>query len=502
MDATETGPAGREPVGQATGPGVGASDGGASGAVPDFRSVTVEALAASIRERDLTAVAVIEHALARIEALNPALGAFVAIDGDGARAQAAAIDDRLDAGQEVGPLAGIPLGVKDLADAAGFVTTKGAMHRRRAEPAAADSTEVARLRAAGCVVVGKTNTPEFGFIADTFNPLFGPTRNPWNPQRSPGGSSGGTAAAVAAGMIPAGTGSDGGGSIRIPAAACGLSGLKPSPGRVPGGPEPIGALDLSCVGPMARRIRDVALCLDQVVGPHPGDLRSLPAPAESWRAALDAPRQPARVLWAPSFDGGPVDGEIAAACAAAVEHLAAAGSEVAEAGKLFDNPVAAFVQLFYGGAILPALWPLHGTDQWDEVTRELAAFLEVTAERVSVASLFEARRQAARLSVDLAAAMTGFDVMITPTVAGQTPVPAGWGIIDEIETRDWVRFTPLFNLTRRPAGTVCCGFTADGMPIGLQVAGGMHADRVVLESLAVLEDLLDLDPVASPVAGD
>lgn len=485
-----------------TGPGVGASDGGASGAVPDFRSVTVEALAASIRARDLTATAVVEHALARIEALDPTLGAFVAVDGDGARAQAEAIDGRLDAGEEVGPLAGIPLGVKDLADAAGFVTTKGAMHRRRAEPAAADSTEVARLRAAGCVVVGKTNTPEFGFIADTFNPLFGPTRNPWNPQRSPGGSSGGTAAAVAAGMIPVGTGSDGGGSIRIPAAACGLSGLKPSPGRVPGGPEPMGALDLSCVGPMARRIRDVALCLDQVVGPHPGDLRSLPAPSESWRAALDDPAPPARVLWVPSFDGGPVDGEIAVACAAAVERLAGAGSEVVEAGKLFDNPVSAFVQLFYGGAILPVLWPLHGTDAWNEVTPKLAAFLEATAERVSAAALFEARREAARLSVDLAAAMAGFDVMITPTVAGQTPVPAGWGTIDEIETRDWVRFTPLFNLTRRPAGTVCCGFTADGMPIGLQVAGGMHEDRVVLESLAVLEDLLDLDPIASPVAGD
>ena len=262
----------------------------------------------------------------------------------------------------------------------------------------------------------------------------------------------------------------------------------------------MGVLDLSCVGPMARRIRDVALCLDQVVGPHPGDLRSLPAPAESWRAALDDPRPPARVLWAPSFDGGPVDGEIAAACAAAVERLAAAGADVVEAGKLFDNPVSAFVQLFYGGTILPVLWPLHGTDQWGEVTPELAAFLEGAAARVTPASLFEARREAARVSMELAEAMDGFDVMITPTVAGQTPVSAGWGTIDEIETREWVRFTPLFNLTRRPAGTVCCGFTGDGMPIGLQVAGGLHADRVVLESLAVLEDLLDLDSTP-PVAG-
>ncbi len=470
--------------------------------VPDFTTVTTEALAVSIRERTLTAMAVVEHALDRIETFDPGLGAFVAVDADGARTQAAAIDDRLDTGEEVGTLAGIPIGVKDLADAAGFVTTKGTMHLGRSEPAAADSTEVARLRAAGCVVIGKTNTPELGFIADTHNPRFGPTRNPWNPLRSPGGSSGGTAAAIAAGMIPAGTGSDGGGSIRIPSAVCGLSGFKASPGRVPGGPEPMGALDLSCVGPMARKIRDVALCLDQVVGPHPGDLRSLPAPTESWRTALDDPRPPVRVLWAPSVDGGPVDSEIMTGCVAAVERLAASGVEVVEVGKLFDNPIPTFMQLFYGGAVLPALWPLHGTDQWGGVTPELAALLEVSIDRVSAVSLFEARGQAAQLSMQMTAIMDGFDVMITPTVAGQTPAPTGPGSINGVETRDWVRFTPMFNLTRWPAGTVCCGFTADGMPIGLQVAGPMHADLTVLESLAVLEDLLALDPVASGVPGD
>ncbi|MYK75654.1 MAG: amidase, partial [Acidimicrobiaceae bacterium] len=280
--------------------------------VPDFRTVTVEALAALVRDRTLTAAAVTEHALERIEALNPTLNAFVAVDADDARTQAAAIDERLDAGEEVGPLAGIPIGVKDLVDATGFHTSKGAMYTRHDPPATSDCTEVARMRAAGCVIVGKTNTPEHGCMGDTYNPRFGPTLNPWNPERSPGGSSGGTGSAIAAGMVPVGSGSDGGGSIRIPSAICGLSGIKTSQGRVPSGPPPSGLIDLSCVGPMARLIRDVALCLDAMVGPDPADLRSLPKPEVSWRAALDSPRVPARVLWAPSIDGEPVDAEIAA----------------------------------------------------------------------------------------------------------------------------------------------------------------------------------------------
>jgi len=228
--------------------------------------VSVEALAAMVHDRTLTAAAVTEHALERIEALNPQLNAFVALNAEDARAQAAAIDERLDAGEDVGPLAGIPIGVKDLADAAGFVTTRGAMHLRESAPVAADSTEVARMRAAGAVILGKTNTPEFGCMGDTYNNVFGPTWNPWRSGRSPGGSSGGTSSAVASGMVPVGTGSDGGGSIRIPSAMCGMSGLKPSHGRVPSGPPPPGLLDLSCVGPMARRIRDVAYCLDAIIG--------------------------------------------------------------------------------------------------------------------------------------------------------------------------------------------------------------------------------------------
>ena len=468
--------------------------------VPDFRTVTVEALASMVRDRTLTAVAVTEHALGRIEALNPVLNAFVAIDATAAREQAAAIDERLDAGGEVGPLAGIPIGVKDLADAAGFVTTRGAMHLRDTPPVTADSTEVARLRAAGAVIVGKTNTPEFGCMGDTYNPVFGATWNPWNLSRSPGGSSGGTGAAIASGMVPVGTGSDGGGSIRIPSAMCGLSGIKTSQGRVPSGPPPPGLLDLSCVGPMARRIRDVAYCLDAVVGPHPSDLRSLPAPTESWRGALDDPPLPKRVLWVPAFDGEPVDAEILASCAAAVERLAAEGVEVVEMGTLFDTVSGAFLPLFLGGLIGPAFRPLYGTPAWDDVTDVLAVALEEAFERVTVDTVAAARQQAAELSMQLGELMAGFDAMLSPTMAGQTPVVGGDGTINGVETENWIRFTPLANLTRRPAGTVCCGFTDDGMPIGLQVLGHQVDDIGVLQTLAVLEDLGGLDPIAPEIA--
>ena len=473
-------------------------------AVPDFRTLTVEDLAARVRSRELSALDVTEHALAQIEAHNDEINAFVAVNAEAARAEASALDARLDSGEAEGtagaahhlPLAGIPIGVKDLADAAGFVTTRGAMYRRGAEAATQDATEVARLRAAGCVVIGKTNTPEHGCIGDTYNPLFGATLNPWNTERSPGGSSGGTGAAIAAGMVPVGTGSDGGGSIRIPSAVCGLSGLKTSQGRIPGGPAPMGLLDLSCVGPMARRIRDVALCLDAVVGPHPADLRSLPAPNESWRAALDNPRRPTRVLWAPAFDGETVDSEILASCAAAVNRLASTGVEVHEVGYLFDNPIPAFLQLFYGGGMLPTYEPMHGTDAWNDITDALTVMLEGVRGRASLTTQYEARQTASEVSLALANAMDGFDVMLMPTLAGQTPTPGGQGTVNGEPVANWIRCTPLANLTRRPAGTVCSGFTRDGMPIGLQVLGHQLDDLRVLETLAVLEDDLALDPVA------
>ena len=195
-------------------------------------------LAALVRARELSPVTLMERSLARIAALNPALNAFVAIDADAALREARALETRLARGEPAGPLAGLPLGVKDLENAAGFVTTKGS-RLYRDNRADFDDAAVARLKAAGAIVVGKTNTPEFGHVPFTDNDLFGPTRNPWNRERTPGGSSGGSAAALAAGMVPLATATDGGGSIRIPACYTGLYGLKPSHGRVPIAPRPL-----------------------------------------------------------------------------------------------------------------------------------------------------------------------------------------------------------------------------------------------------------------------
>src|SRR4051812_35995549 len=199
----------------------------------DFRTTTVAQLAQDVSTKRISARELVGAALARIEEVDNKVNAFVAVDEERALADAAAIDARLAAGEDVGPLAGVPIGVKDLEDAAGFRTTQGSAVYADSAVMEADSPLVERLKAAGCVVVGKTNTPEGGHKADTINPLFGATANPWDLTRTAGGSSGGSAAAIAAGLVPLCTGSDGGGSIRIPSSVCGISGMKASLGRVP-----------------------------------------------------------------------------------------------------------------------------------------------------------------------------------------------------------------------------------------------------------------------------
>ena len=466
--------------------------------VPDFRTITVEELARRVRDRELTAVAVTDAALERIEKLNPEINAFVAVNADDARTQAAAVDARLDGGIPVGPLTGIPIGVKDLEDAAGFVTTRGSALLADGPVVDRDSTEVARLRAAGCVVLGKTNTPEAGFIGDTFNPVFGATKNPWNTERSPGGSSGGSSAAVSSGMVPLATGSDGGGSIRIPSALTGMSGHKPSQGRVPSGPAPMGASDLSTVGPMARRIRDVALALDVVCGPSPGDLRSLDAPPTygSYRAALDSPAAPVRVLWAPSIEGQAPDTEILSVCQSAVDQIAAAGVEVVETGPVLTDVISPFALLFYGGMVPAYRAAMADPELFAQVTPQLQEVLTFAAELLTPDAVEEARQQAQALSLSLAVQMEGFDVLLSPTVAGHTPMSEQHGTIDGEETQNWVSYTYAFNVTRRPAGTTNAGFTADAMPVGLQIVGHQLDDLRTLEVTAWIEDLLGFDPVA------
>lgn len=464
----------------------------------DFRRTTVADLAARVSSRSLSAREVAESTLDRIEQLDGELGAFVAVDGEAALADAADVDARLAAGEDVGPLAGVPLAVKDLEDAAGYVTSQGSAVVAGSSPATEDSVLVERLRAAGCVVVGKTNTPELGWKPDTSNPTFGATRNPWALDRSAGGSSGGSAAALAAGLVPLATGSDGGGSIRIPSAATGLTGLKPSLGRVPGGgASPPGWPGLSTKGPMARRARDLALALDAVVGPDPTDLTSLPLPESSWSRSLVELHPPRRVGWAPTLGYGSTDGEVLRVCEAAVARLSDVGTEVVPLDTVFAaDPIDDWLALV-GVYCLRVLEPVRDDlEAWARVDPGLALLVDYAASTVSATQLARAGDAGHLLNVTLVDLFHRVSLLLTPTVAGQIPVVEGNGTIDGVEDANWVRYTYPFNMTRSPAGTVCAGFTADGLPVGLQVVGPQHADVAVLRCLTLLEDLLALDPVA------
>ena len=244
-------------------------------------------LAERMRSRALSPVELMKACLARIEAVNPALNAFIALRPEEALAEARAMADRIARGEDPGPLAGLPLGVKELEDVEGFPSTHASIPFKDNWPER-DSVQVERLRKAGAIVLGKTNAPEFGYTAFTKNLLFGVTRNPWNPERTPGGSSGGSSAAIASGMVPLATASDGGGSTRIPACYTGCFGLKPTFGRVPRGPfKMLTWSDTVCLGPITRTVRDAALYLDAVVGPHPSDPDSLPHPGISYVNILE-----------------------------------------------------------------------------------------------------------------------------------------------------------------------------------------------------------------------
>jgi aspartyl-tRNA(Asn)/glutamyl-tRNA(Gln) amidotransferase subunit A len=465
----------------------------------DFRRESITDLAADVRSGTRTAHQLVTHALERIEALNPRVNAFVAIDADDALEAAARIDDAVAGGEDPGPLAGIPIGVKDLDDAAGFVTSQGSAVFAGGPAATEDSPLVARLRAAGCVVVGKTNTPELGWKADTDNVAFGPTANPWNLAHSPGGSSGGAAAAIAAGMVPLATGSDGGGSIRIPSSCCGLSGVKPSLGRVPsGGVHGSDWHDLSTKGPMARRVADVVAALDVAVGPDPSDIRSLPRPEASWPAALAHAQLPTKVAWSPTLGYAPLDDEVRARCEEAVAKLAALGTEVIEIEVVFDeDPVRDWLTLAlaYNWRTLA---PYRDTDMWAQVDPLLAAQVDWAAEHLTALDVVQALDACHRLNLRLVDLFRDVRLLLTPTCAGPPPLRSleGQGLVNGELEANWVRFTYPFNMTRSPAASVCAGLTSDGLPVGIQLVGPQHADLVVIRSAAALEAAIGFDDVA------
>ena len=463
-----------------------------------FFELTVAEVARRVRSGEATATEMATASLEAIEARNGEVNAFVAIDAERSLEQAGAVDALIASGADPGPLAGVPIGVKDLEDAAGFPTTNGSPLDAGGAPSVRDSHLVARLRRAVCVVVGKTNTPEYGWTACTNNAVFGLTRNPWDLEHSAGGSSGGSAAAIAAGMVPLATGSDGGGSIRIPSALCGLSGLKPSFGRVPaGGPTPPGWLQLSSKGPMARRIGDVALALDAVVGPEQDDLGSLPRPEAAWLDAVADPRLPSVVGWSPTLGYATVDAEVRRVCERALSTLESLGVDVVEIPSVFDvDPVRPWLDVV-AACHARDLAARRDHPRYAELHEELRATVEYGA-TVTGVQLVEALDEFHRLNLRLVELFHKVRILLTPTTAGLAPHEADGvaGTVNGAKEVAWVRFTYPFNMTKNPAATVCAGLSDSGLPVGIQLVGPQHADLLVLRSAAALEGAIGFD--ASP----
>ncbi len=451
---------------------------------------TVIDTAEAVRRGEITAVDVLDECLAAIETGNDELNAFIHLDPGQAHRDAERIDALVAAGHDPGPLAGVPFGVKDLDDCAGMPTGRGSLWYSGGPPVENDSIHIHRLRQAGAVAVGKTAVPEFGFWAYTNNRVTGVTRNPWNLGRTPGGSSGGSAAAVSAGLVPFASSSDGGGSTRTPAGFCGLVGHKPSFGRIP---------DLrgtrysqtAAAGCLATTVADAARLLDVMAGPHPQDRTALPAPGVIYEQRIERlDTTGLRVGWSADLGFAIVDPEVAAVTAAAARALTAeAGLTMVDIDVCFDDLIPIWAQLesvdrWVG--LPPGLWP----DRADDLDPGVRPAFERT-QAMTVVQYAAALTRRREIELELAALFEQIDVLLTPTSAitafaaegpmptevnGQKAPPAGA-----------VPFAMLANLWGTPAASVPAGESTEGLPIGLHIVGNRHADDVVLRLARVLE---------------
>ncbi len=445
-------------------------------------------LARLIRGKEVSPVEVMTVVLARIDALNPALNAYCTVAAEEASDLATAAEVGVLTGEELGPLHGVPVSIKDLLFTRRMRTTAGSRLLADHVPEE-DAVAVERLRGAGAIIVGKTNTPEFGHKGVTDNPLFGPTRNPWNPALTAGGSSGGAGAAVAAGLAPLAVGTDGGGSIRIPASFCGIYGLKPSFGRVPSGPGLPGWETLAHTGPMTRTVRDAALMLDALAGPDDRDRHSLPAgDGASYLEACDAGIAGLSVAWSADLGHGRVDPEVAEICGEAAVRFESLGCHVEVVMPTWDDPEEIFRILASAEAFAAY------RDRLAESERLLdPSFIELLrmGERVTAEEYLRAVLRRRELWTEVHRFLARFDLLITPTLA-VAAFPLDAPPIREIAGQPvsplgWTPFTFPFNLTGQPAASVPAGFTAAGLPVGLQIVGRRHADRTVLAASAAFE---------------
>ncbi len=444
----------------------------------------------AIRDKSIAPTQALEAAIAAIEQHNPRLLGFCTLTLDAARAQAREIERKLAAGVDAGPLAGVPLGIKDLILTRGTRTTGGCIGYSDYIPEE-DDIVVERLRAAGAIILGKTNVSELGYSLTGDNPVFGVTRNPWDPGRSSGGSSAGAAVAVATGMGPVAIGSDGGGSIRVPAAFCGVFGFKPSMGRVPLYPgcrdERLPGLSswesLEHIGPLTRTVEDAALVMSVIAGADPRDRHSIPSEASDWRDLCAPSIAGRRVAYCPTWDGIAVDREIRAHVDAAAKVFADdLGCVVEEVTPSWQKLVLNFRTLMAADSDLPGMRALAAR-LGERMSPNLRNFLRIewTAEMLTDAVKF--RKSVANQMWRL---MARYDYLLTPTTS-DLPPPADKPDGADDYVRPLPSFTCIANMTGQPAASLPAGWTASGLPVGVQIIGRHLADRDVLVAAAAFE---------------
>jgi amidase len=442
-------------------------------------------LAARVRAREVSPVELVELYLARIDRLDPQLNSYVTVDADGALAAARAAES---ASPEA-PFHGVPISIKDLNETAGLRTTYSTKAYANNVPQI-DAAVVRRIREAGFVVLGKTNTPELGTIAMTESELNGVCRNPWDTSRTPGGSSGGAAAATAAGLCPVAHGSDGGGSIRIPASCCGLLGIKPSRGRVSPSPYGSGSLGLGTSAPVARTVRDAAALLDVMAGYETGDSFVAPEPQRPFLAEASA--EPGRLRVAVTTSPPlqvPVDPVCAAAAESAAELLAELGHDVQEATPPWDftELFADFIRVWQVG---PATAGIDDLSLLEPINRMLAEQARATSSPEHVLAIMRLQRAARQVI----AFWDEIDVVVTPTLA-LLPVPVGWTFEDTdgdphlafARQTLFTPFTAVINITGQPAMSVPLHWSDGGLPVGVHFIGRPFAEATLIRLAAQLE---------------
>jgi len=437
------------------------------------------------QRRDLSPVEVTEAVLRRIDRLNPRLTAFITVTPEVALTQAR-VAERAYANGEAGPLAGIPISIKDLTPTQGIRTTRGSLLDCDWIPTE-DAPFVERVRSAGAVMLGKTNTPEYGWKGDSGNRLVGPTHNPWKHGRTAGGSSGGAGAAVAAGLGPLAQGSDGAGSIRIPSSFCGIFGLKPSFGLVPQYPPSVMG-DLSHMGPMTRTVRDAALLLNVTAGADSRDRLSWSSGIDYLTALEGVDLRGLRVAWSPDLGYAAVEPDVRDTAAAAARRFEELGCVVEEANPGLPDPWE-YVDVIWASAFAG-----QHRDNLDQVRDLLDPGRLQVIERgmqMRAADLASARIRREVYVNGMRRFMERYDLLLTPTLPC-TAFPAGDDYPRTIAGKPmtylgWTAFTYPFNLTGQPAATVPCGFDGEGLPIGLQIVGRWHDDVTVLAAAAAFE---------------